>query len=531
MESSCKKMMFNCQPFRRGGPKSTTLLKDERLIWSQKLSFACGHVLNDLVGSAWFSYLLVFLTKVSELSNAHAGYVILSSQILEALWNPVVGRLCDRTISRYGRRKLWHLVGTFCVTITVPMMFMRCISCEDEPSGTKMWYYIGLGTFCCFGWGATQIGHLALIPEICRSKTDAIELSALRSAVTFMCGIFIYVVTWILLGQSKEESLSPNVWKQFMYLGFIIVGTGTFFNFLYHIWTDEPPNEGYESKDISNNLSKNKSRKLKKAKVPMKASCFSSKSMNSKTTTSACTKNKRHTEEAVSLTKNENTEPEGLRLEVIERNIVVGKADRKLSEWLKEPSFYKTNILYMCSRWVVIISQAYLPLYLIETLQFEKESIAYFPLVVLISGVAASPSVGPLNKRFGSKMAFIVGCLLSLAASIWFFLQSIEGKNAVYMAAILIGCGGSIMLATSLSFIAEVIGQNKSSGAFVYGTIGFTDKLSSGIVIAIIQVLNPRPNGDSFDFRYSDSDRKDNYRKRARTWSWSHPTRGNKPRE
>jgi hypothetical protein len=32
----------------------------------------------------------------------------------------------------------------------------------------------------------------------------------------------------------------------------------------------------------------------------------------------------------------------------------------------------------------------------------------------------------------------------------------------------------------------------------VYGTIGFTDKLSSGVVIAIVQVLNPRSNGDRY---------------------------------
>lgn len=32
----------------------------------------------------------------------------------------------------------------------------------------------------------------------------------------------------------------------------------------------------------------------------------------------------------------------------------------------------------------------------------------------------------------------------------------------------------------------------KTSGAFVYGTISFTDKLSSGVTIAIIQEMNPR---------------------------------------
>ena len=40
--------------------------------------------------------------------------------------------------------------------------------------------------------------------------------SIFRSALTFLCGIYVYGVTWILLGQSKEETLSPGVWKQFM---------------------------------------------------------------------------------------------------------------------------------------------------------------------------------------------------------------------------------------------------------------------------------------------------------------------------
>ena len=40
-----------------------------------------------------------------------------------------------------------------------------------------------------------------------------------RSAVTFLCGIFVYGVTWILLGQSSEQTLNPGVWKQFMVSG------------------------------------------------------------------------------------------------------------------------------------------------------------------------------------------------------------------------------------------------------------------------------------------------------------------------
>lgn len=34
-----------------------------------------------------------------------------------------------------------------------------------------------------------------------------------------------------------------------------------------------------------------------------------------------------------------------------------------------------------------------------------QESIAYFPLVVLVTGVLASSAVKPLNKRLGSKVS------------------------------------------------------------------------------------------------------------------------------
>jgi len=37
-----------------------------------------------------------------------------------------------------------------------------------------------------------------------------------------------------------------------------------------------------------------------------------------------------------------------------------------------------------------------------------------------------------------------------------------------------------------------LIGQDKKSGAFVYGSIGFVNKLSSGVIIAVIQEINPR---------------------------------------
>lgn len=44
-----------------------------------------------------------------------------------------------------------------------------------------------------------------------------------------------------------------------------------------------------------------------------------------------------------------------------------------------------------------------------------QESIAYFPLVVLVTGVLASSAVKPLNKRLGSKVSVTLEFLLLAA--------------------------------------------------------------------------------------------------------------------
>nr|XP_012141614.1 PREDICTED: major facilitator superfamily domain-containing protein 12-like isoform X2 [Megachile rotundata] len=62
----------------------------------------------------------------------------------------------------------------------------------------------------------------------------------------------------------------------------------------------------------------------------------------------------------------------------------------------------------------------------------------------------------------------------------------------------LIGFAGSIMLVTSLGITADYIGQNVNSGAFVYGTMSFTDKLCNGLAVILIQYLEGWVNSKSF---------------------------------
>lgn len=161
-------------------PENAKKTNRPRLPLKQRLSYSLGHVLNDLAGNAWFSYLLLYLTKVGGLSSAHAGYVLLTSQVFEAVCTPVSGILCDRTVCRYGKRKIWHLAGSICVSLAFPFIYNRCMGCTESSSTVKFFYYISFAMVFGFGWGATQVAHLALIPEIVQRDSERFELNAFR---------------------------------------------------------------------------------------------------------------------------------------------------------------------------------------------------------------------------------------------------------------------------------------------------------------------------------------------------------------
>lgn len=63
---------------------------------------------------------------------------------------------------------------------------------------------------------------------------------------------------------------------------------------------------------------------------------------------------------------------------------------------------------------------------------------------------------------------------MALGACLWYFVQSVEGRNAIYATTVLMGTGGSVMLVTALSLISEMIGHDKVRWALLSGPQSWT---------------------------------------------------------
>ncbi|KAH0625873.1 hypothetical protein JD844_034228 [Phrynosoma platyrhinos] len=166
-------------------------------LWG-RLSFAVGHLGNDLCASLWFTYLLLFLHSALGFSAGHAGLLLLAGQGADGIATPLVGYEADRAgagcCGGYGPRKAWHLAG--------------CT--ENTPEWAALIYFIPFIVIFQFGWAATQISHLSLIPELATTDHEKVELTAFRYAFTVVANITVYGVAWLLFHFEAGHTGQPD---------------------------------------------------------------------------------------------------------------------------------------------------------------------------------------------------------------------------------------------------------------------------------------------------------------------------------
>ncbi|KAK3701737.1 hypothetical protein QZH41_018884 [Actinostola sp. cb2023] len=263
-----------------------------------------------------------------------------------------------------------------------------------------------------------EISHLSLMPHVARRAKDVLELGAIRSALKLGCGVYIYVITWILLRQNNNDTIDASVQKPFTYQTIIVIITGGFFAIIFHWGVDE--------------VEKHPTRKEKIVVL-------------------------RHV---------------GLRSER-----------------------YMMMLIYMTTQNVLNLVQSYFPLYLTQTMQFPKEAIAYFPLLILVSGIVASFSVKLLTKKFSNRVLYCFGCVLTIGSAAWFFFTPLESRQAIYAPTLIMGWGMSLMVVTSLALVGELIGEDKHSSGIIYAGMAFVDKLSLGLIVLCLQESFPQGEG------------------------------------
>jgi GPH family glycoside/pentoside/hexuronide:cation symporter len=162
----------------------------------EKISYGFGNLASCLYWQTFMVYLTIFYTDIFGIGAAAAGTMIGLSRSLDALFDPVMGMLADRTRSRWGKFRpflLW-----FCVPLAV--MGVLTFTVPDlGASGKLVWAYATYNALMLL-YTAVNIPYTAMLGVITPNPGERTELSSIRFVGAFTGGI---IVSATLLPMSK----------------------------------------------------------------------------------------------------------------------------------------------------------------------------------------------------------------------------------------------------------------------------------------------------------------------------------------
>ena len=96
---------------------------DQKLKLSTKLGFGVGDIYGGGAMLIIGIYYLHYLTDVMLISPALAGVAFFVSKIWDAVTDPMMGYISDRTRTRFGRRRPYFLAGIVLIFISFFLMW------------------------------------------------------------------------------------------------------------------------------------------------------------------------------------------------------------------------------------------------------------------------------------------------------------------------------------------------------------------------------------------------------------------------
>ena len=171
---------------------------EDKLSLLQRFAFGTGHMLNVLAGGGmWFPYGIAFFKQVLRIPHESVGHIFIIAHVTGAIFTPLIGMWSDQCECRYGRRKIFHLMGIIAFGCSFFFVWHECFGCAGVPTNYKVLYYSSFAIVFQFGWAATQVAQLAMVPELTSDKNVKVELSSIRYAQLLFANL-----EWICAGFS-----------------------------------------------------------------------------------------------------------------------------------------------------------------------------------------------------------------------------------------------------------------------------------------------------------------------------------------
>ena len=206
-----------------GGPVGAAGAVEGKLSYTERAAYSAGDFASNFYWKLIDYYLLIFYTDVFGISAAAAGTMLLVTKVWDAVNDPIMGIIADRTKTRWGKFRPYLLWGALPLgaagvfTYTTP---------DLGDTGKLIWAYISYSMMMT-AYTFINLPYSGLLAVITPNSQERTTLSSWRFIGAFSGGLLVTSVTPTLVERfgSGNEQLG---WQR-VALFWAVIAAGLFF--------------------------------------------------------------------------------------------------------------------------------------------------------------------------------------------------------------------------------------------------------------------------------------------------------------
>ncbi|MEB3217624.1 MAG: MFS transporter [Nostocales cyanobacterium 94392] len=218
--------------------------KDQKLDLKTKLAYGAGDLGPAITANISVFYLLFFFTNVAGIPAGLAGSILMVGKIWDAINDPIVGVMTDRTKSgRWGRRLPWLLYGAIPFGI---FFFLQWIVPTTNVWGL-FWYYVIIGVISQVFYTVVNLPYTAMTPELTQDYDERTSLNSIRFAFSIGGSILSLFLAQLIFSPIFSEIFNRQ--QQYLFLA-AICGVISVLGLFWCVWGTRDRVLAFEAKRI-----------------------------------------------------------------------------------------------------------------------------------------------------------------------------------------------------------------------------------------------------------------------------------------
>jgi glycoside/pentoside/hexuronide:cation symporter, GPH family len=192
----------------------------QKLSVKEKIGYSLGDLAANLVFQTLMTYLAYFYTDIYKLDTKDASVIMLIVGLIAAFgFNPIIGAIADRTVSRWGKFRPWLLW----TAVPLGVIALLAFSTPDFSYKGKVIYAVVTYTLLLLLYAANNLPYSALSGVITGDMKERNSMSAYRFVAVMFAQFFVQVFMLPIIEYAGGGDKAIGIEKVMTWLA--IIGT------------------------------------------------------------------------------------------------------------------------------------------------------------------------------------------------------------------------------------------------------------------------------------------------------------------